>query len=59
MPTIDGDVESIIDEEVDDVEFKMLLQDILKWESEKLHKTYRHNKKNKLDSLITEYLDDR
>jgi len=58
MTAIDKDVESIIDEEVDDIEFKILLQDILEYESNKLHKSYRKNRKKKLDSLITEYLED-
>ena len=58
MTTIDSDVEKILEEEVDDFQLRMLIQEIIEWESDKLHKSVRHNKKTALDKKISEYLDD-
>lgn len=58
MTTIDSDVEEILEEQVDDFQLRMLIQEIIEWESDKLHKSVRHNKKTELDQKISEYLDD-
>lgn len=58
MKTIDSDVEEILEEQVDDFQLRMLIQEIIEWESDKLHKSVRHNKKTELDKKINEYLDD-
>lgn len=58
MTAIDSDVEEILEEQVDDFQLRMLIQEIIEWESDKLHKSVRHNKKTELDQKISEYLDD-
>lgn len=58
MSAIDPDVDEIIEEEVDDEDLHFLILEILDWESDKLHKTIRQNKKNALDQRITEYIKD-
>jgi hypothetical protein len=58
MTTIDTDVEKILEEQVDDFQLRMLIREIIEWESDKLHKSVRHNKKTELDKKISEYLDD-
>jgi len=58
MSAIDPDVDEIIDEQVEDEDLRFLIREILDWESDKLHKTIRQNKKNALDQRITEYIKD-
>lgn len=57
-PNIDPAVEEILEEEIEDEQLRLLVQDILEWENDKLHNTRRRNKKNVLDEKITEYTKD-
>lgn len=55
---IDPAVEKILQDEVEDNQLRWLVQDILEWETKKLHNTKRRNKKNVIDQKITEYIKD-
>lgn len=58
MSVIDSDVEKILDEEIEDSDRKRLLQQILRWEEERVYNTIRSGKKDDLDEMITEHLKD-
>jgi hypothetical protein len=58
MSVIDSDVDEILDEEVKDSDRKRLLQQILRWEEERVYDTIRTGKKDDLDEMITEHLKD-
>jgi hypothetical protein len=58
MTRTNADIDEILEEEVEDFRKRILIQDILDWEEDKLHKTRRQNKKDALDKQISEYLED-
>ena len=59
MPGLELDIQGIINDNVDDEHERYLVNGILDWEEEKLPYTNRTQKKEAMDNLIDEYLNDR
>lgn len=57
MPSLDPDLERLIDEEITDLSEQNLLKNILDWEVDKIQQP-RYGKLDKMDEYIEEYLND-
>lgn len=58
MTVIDSDVEAIIDEEVDNMEMRQVIREVLQWQEDRVHAEIRQNKNTELDAMIQEYIAD-
>ena len=59
MAGLELDIQEVINDEIEDEHERYLVNQVLDWEEEKLPYTVRRNKKEAMDQLIEEYLNDR
>lgn len=57
MPSLDPDLERLIDEEIADSNEQNLLKNILDWQVDKIQQP-RYGKLDKMDEYVEEYLND-
>jgi len=57
MPSLDPDLERLIDEEITDPSEQNLLKNILDWQVDKIQQP-RYGKLDQMDEYIEEYLND-
>lgn len=57
MPSLDPDLERLIDEEITDMSEQTLLKNILDWQVDKIQQP-RYGKLDQMDEYIEEYLND-
>ncbi|MDY6777154.1 MAG: hypothetical protein SVU32_00685 [Candidatus Nanohaloarchaea archaeon] len=57
MPSLDPDLERLIDEEITDMSEQNLLKNILDWQVDKIQQP-RYGKLDQMDEYIEEYLND-
>ncbi|WP_336344792.1 hypothetical protein [Halalkalicoccus ordinarius] len=57
MPSIDPDLERLIDEKITDMSEQNLLKNILDWQVDKIQQP-RYGKLDQMDEYIEEYLND-
>lgn len=57
MPSLDPDLERLIDEEITDMSEQNLLKNILDWQVDKIQQP-RYGKLDQMDEYIEEYLSD-
>jgi hypothetical protein len=57
MPSLDPDLERLIDEEITDLSEQNLLKNVLDWQVDKIQQP-RYGKLNQMDEYIEEYLND-
>jgi len=57
MPSLDPDLERLIDEEITDLSEQNLLKNILDWQVDKIQQP-RYGKLDQMDEYIEEYLND-
>lgn len=57
MPSLDPDLELLIDEEITDINEQNILKNILDWQVDKIQQP-RYGKLDQMDEYIEEYLND-
>lgn len=57
MPSLDPDLERLIDDEITDMNEQNLLKNILDWQVDKIQQP-RYGKLDQMDEYIEEYLND-
>jgi len=57
MPSLDPDLERLIDEEITDLSEQNLLKNVLDWQVDKIQQP-RYGKLDQMDEYIEEYLND-